>query len=126
MRLIQTIAIIVSLIWFISCGGKDSTQDEKGVVTEVKQSHVMVKLPTVQCSVCKNTIETGLRNVNGILSVNVDVENLVGHINYNPGKIKINEIETAISALGYQANDTEADPDAYANLPSCCKLTKDR
>jgi len=126
MRLIQTIAIIVSLIWFISCGGKDSAQHEKGVVTEVKQSHVMVKLPTVQCGMCKNTIESGLKNMDGILSVNIDVENLVGHINYNPGKIKLDGIEKAISALGYKANDTEADSEAYANLPNCCKMLKDR
>ncbi|MBU4443459.1 heavy-metal-associated domain-containing protein [bacterium] len=86
----------------------------------------MVKLPTIQCGMCKNTIESGLKNMDGILSVNIDVENLVGHINYNPGKIKLDGIEKAISALGYKANDTEADSEAYANLPNCCKMLKDR
>ena len=36
--------------------------------------------------------------------------------------IDIATIEKAVSALGYQANETLADPVAYEALPGCCKV----
>ncbi|MDO9565462.1 MAG: heavy metal-associated domain-containing protein [Candidatus Desulfaltia sp.] len=131
--MLSTAVIIIFLIvGIVACGGKEKadgtgkSQPQMMMGHGENQTHAMVKLPTVHCGMCKNTIESGLKNVDGILSVNVDVENLVGHINYNPGKIKLDGIEKAISALGYKANDIEADPEAYANLPDCCKIQSNK
>jgi len=109
-----------------SHSGKDSAQHEKSAKTPTEKSHVMVKLPTVHCGVCKNTIETGLAKVDGIVSVNVDIDSKMGHINYDPAKIDLAKIEKSIATLGYQANETVADTDAYSKLPACCKLPEDR
>jgi hypothetical protein len=38
----------------------------------------------------------------------------------------VDALETAISKVGYQANDIAADPEAYGKLALCCKLPKDR
>ncbi len=88
------------------------------------QLHAMVKLPTVLCDLCKEPIETGLMKTAGILSVNVEVESHMGHINYDGDKLGLPDVEKAIAALGFQANQTPADPEAYAKLPDRLKAPK--
>ncbi|MBU1872487.1 cation transporter [bacterium] len=119
-------------IGVVACGGKEKTTDSKKSQPQMMaahssdQSHAMVKLPTVQCGMCEDTIENGLAKVNGIVSVDVDIEEKMGHINYDPAKIDLASIENAIVALGYQANETAANPGAYSELPNCCKLPEDQ
>ena len=119
-------------IGVVACGSKEKTANNKTSSPQMMadqsadQSHAMVKLPTVQCGMCETTIEKGLAQVNGIVSVDVDIEGKMGHINYDPVKINLASIEKAISALGYQANDLAASPVAYSQLPNCCKLPEDQ
>lgn len=86
------------------------------------KAHAMVKVPTVQCDMCKAAIEKGLPKTAGILSVMVDVDGKMAHINYDGDKLSAGDIEKAISELGYQANDRPADKEAYNNLPVCCQV----
>ena len=55
------------------------------------------------------------------VKVEVDTEKKVGHVIYKAGVVNLAVIEGAIAALGYDANETKADPDAYAELPGCCQ-----
>ncbi len=86
------------------------------------KAHVMVKLPTVLCDLCKERIETGLMKTEGILFVNVEVEKHIGHITYDGDQQGLPDLEKAIAALGYQANETPMDSAAYANLPDSLKV----
>ncbi|UCE00970.1 MAG: heavy-metal-associated domain-containing protein [Chloroflexota bacterium] len=87
-----------------------------------EKAHAMVQLPTIQCEMCKNSIEQGLAKIKGIESVHIDLEGKMGHINYDGTLLKLIDIEQAIAELGYQANDVPADPVAYEALPECCKV----
>jgi hypothetical protein len=40
---------------------------------------------------------------------------------YNGKKTDLQAIKTAISNLGYDADDVKANLEAYANLDGCCK-----
>ena len=42
-------------------------------------------------------------------------------VRYNLAKTTTEAIRTAISKLGYDADDVKADPKAYEKLPACCK-----
>jgi copper chaperone CopZ len=114
-----------------ACGGKKDSAEQKmnheampamaeGEVENM--GHTMVDLPTIQCDNCKQIIESGLVKTAGILSVSVDVEGKIGHVNYDADKLTAAGVDQAIAMLGYQANDIAADPEAYAALPDCCKL----
>lgn len=81
-----------------------------------------VKLDTMQCGMCKSTISEGLANVEGIIKVKVDVENKLGRITYKSSILNLAAIEKVIASLGYNANDTKADPEVYDNLAPCCKV----
>lgn len=106
----KNILIIMALLAFIiSCdNGKIAKTD--------------IQLATIQCGMCKKTIEKSVSDVKGVVKVEVDVEKKIGHVTYNAGVVDLAVIEKAISALGYDANNTTADPAAYETLPGCCKI----
>lgn len=90
------------------------------------KAHTDVNLPTMQCSMCKKTIEKALADVEGIIKAEVDVETKVAHVSYKASLINLAGIEKAIAAAGYQANETSADQEAYSELAMCCLLPQDR
>ena len=143
----------IKIIWFtavfllvaaglFSCGKKNETtdthkHDQQTNQTETKDpnmqtssdknaEHTMVKLPSMQCSICKKNIEKAVNKVPGVINVKVDKDEKVAHINFDKTKTDILKIETAITMAGYDANEKKADPTAYNELDDCCKLPKDQ
>ncbi len=107
MKLIQIlIPIIFTLV--IGCGGE--------------QVNATVNTPTIQCGMCQKTIEMGLKKVSGVTHSAVDLETKTTKVFFDREKTDLSKIEKAISGLGYQANETLADPIAYEGLPGCCKI----
>ena len=103
-------------------GSAQMTNHDHAMTVVANQAHAMIKLPTIQCDICKATIETGLIKTAGILSVMVDLDGKMGRVNYDGDGLSLEGVERAIADLGYQANDRPADPAAYADLPDCCKV----
>ncbi len=98
----------VFFITMIGCGGEDV--------------NAVVNTPTIQCGMCQKTIEIGLKNVPGVTHSAVDLETKTTKVIFDKAKTDLSKIEKAISGLGYQANETLADPIAYEGLPGCCKI----
>ncbi len=136
--------LIILTISVAGCGKKESTDvtenkmktESSGEKNEMMQTdnmsgknstdHIMVSLPTMQCSTCKKNIETAVKKLDGIESINVVVKEKTAHINYDKSKTDLAKIESTITAAGYDANDKKADPEAYKELDDCCKLPKDQ
>ena len=105
----NALIIVALLVFAIGCdSGKTAKAD--------------IQLASMQCGMCKSTIENGISVVKGVVKVEVDVEKKVGHVTYKAGVVDLAAIEKAISALGYDANNTKADPEAYKDLSDCCKV----
>lgn len=104
----KQILITLTILSLIACSSDTTKAD--------------IALNTMQCGMCKNTIESGVAEVKGVVKVEVDSEKKVGHVTYKAAVVDLAVIEKAIAALGYDANDTKADPDAYAALPGCCQI----
>ena len=64
----------------------------------------------------------GLKKVPGVTHSAVDLETKTTTVVYDMKKTDLTQIEKAISELGYQANETLADPLAYEALSGCCKV----
>lgn len=138
-KTISTIGIIlIAVTLFFGCGKKGSTenQNDKQQTTQTNEhdmqktadknaEHVEIKLPSMQCNICKKNIEKAVNKVPGTIDVKVDKNEKVAHINYDKSKTDLSKIENAITMAGYDANDKKADKDAYNNLDDCCKLPKD-
>jgi len=105
--------IVAVGITLFSCGKKES-------------SHVVINVPTMQCSTCKKNIEKVLYHVKGVTKVHVSKRDKIAEIDYDSTKTNLNKLESAITVIGYDANDKKADSVAYMYLKDCCKLPKDQ
>jgi mercuric ion binding protein len=76
---------------------------------------------SVVCGMCKDRVENGLIYEKGVKEVTVDLEAKEVTVKYTATKTTPDEIRTALSKLGYDADDVKADPKAYQKLPACCK-----
>jgi len=84
-----------------------------------------INTPTVQCDMCKERIETYLKRYDGVTFVNVNVKKKETTVKYLTDRTNIENIKTAIANAGYDADDVPANPDAYKDLPKCCKKPED-
>ncbi len=86
---------------------------------------VKFSTPTVQCDMCKNSIEGYLKRVDGVVTVNVNVRHKETTIKYITDRTNEEALKTAIANAGFDANDIKANPDSYKALPLCCKKPED-
>ena len=88
-----------------------------------------ISTPTVQCEMCKKTIEDLLRRYDGVLSVNVklskDSTKRETVVKYLTDRINEETLKAAIANAGYDANEIAANPESYKSLPKCCKKPED-
>ena len=81
-----------------------------------------ISTPTMVCEMCVKTIEKAVYRVEGVKDVNVDLVKKSVEVKYVPLQTNVQYMESAITAVGYDANDKKRDPDAYENLAGCCKV----
>jgi len=103
-----TLSLVLGLI--IGCSG------------EAENKTAEIALNTIQCGMCTDKIASGLGKLDGVVKVDVDLEKKIGKVVYKAGVIDLGVIEKAIAAIGYDANNTPAEPKAYSGLDMCCKV----
>ncbi|HEU0136355.1 MAG TPA: cation transporter [Flavobacterium sp.] len=74
-----------------------------------------------QCETCGQKFQANLYKIKGLKMYELDEAKSTITVYYNPKKTNLQEIKTAISKLGYDADDVKADQTAYASLDGCCK-----
>ena len=84
-----------------------------------------IKTPTVGCEDCKKRIETYLDRYDGVTYIMVNWRQKNVTVKYLTDRINIEEIKTAISNSGYDADDIPAFEEAYNRLPKTCKKPQD-
>jgi periplasmic mercuric ion binding protein len=80
-----------------------------------------ISTPTIQCDMCKSRLEPFLKRIDGVTFVNVAVKKKQVRIKYLVDRTNVEVIKASIANAGYDANEIEANPDAYKTLPMCCK-----
>ncbi|MGY8780168.1 MAG: heavy-metal-associated domain-containing protein [Fidelibacterota bacterium] len=104
----KTIIGILTASFLISCSGDTKTAE--------------LKLDSMQCMSCSLNIEDAIVDLGGVKKVEIDLKRKSGKVTYKASIIDMNAIENAIAAVGYNANDKKADPEAYDKLDLCCKV----
>ena len=131
----QKLISLLSLVLFFGiliagCGKNDketsSKENEPVDETAVEGEYVEIQLPTIQCNMCKETIEKAVNKVDGISDINVVVDDKIAKVKFSESMTNLGKIEDIITAAGYQANDKPEDKDAYNSLSGCCKKPEDR
>ncbi|HSG67766.1 MAG TPA: heavy metal-associated domain-containing protein [Bacteroidales bacterium] len=111
-NLISTIMILAIVLGGVSIS---IAQD-----AEPKEKEIKIQTSAI-CGMCEERIETNMAFEKGVKSVELDDKTKIVTIVYKTGKTDPDKIRKAISKLGYDADDVEADPEAYEKLPKCCK-----
>jgi mercuric ion binding protein len=114
MKLFNFIIFIVVIIVISSCSPKQETGGESQ--TEV------IATPGVLCGMCAKNIEKAVGALEGIESIEIDVEKKVSTVRFLPAKTDLNTIEASIAKVGYDANDVKKDAETYDKLAACCKV----
>lgn len=73
------------------------------------------------CEMCKERIERNLSLSKGVKEANLNLDDKVVTVAYNPAKTDVSKIKKIIADTGYDADEVTADAKGYAKLPSCCK-----
>ena len=77
------------------------------------------------CDMCKKTIETALGDIEGVASADYDLDANVAKISFDSSLTDQSSLMNAVAAAGYETKTTAADPNAYEDLPKCCKKPED-
>ena len=115
MRLIMIMALALVLAGSFQMQGC-------GASTDVQAAVAVIQTPSIQCGGCQDTITEALTAVAGVSLVQVNLDDKMATVTYNPGQTNESALVQAIVQSGYQANDQQPDANAYANLPDCCKI----
>ena len=74
-----------------------------------------------QCETCGGLLEKTLIKQKGIQMIVLDEKKMTISVVFNSKKTNLETIKTAISNLGYDADEIKANPAAYQKLDGCCK-----
>ena len=109
----KTFKVLFTAFTLLFFGMNAQAQGKKTETVKIKTSSV--------CNMCKATLEKGIAYEKGVKSVNLDVPTQMLTVEYRADKNNVEELRKAVTQLGYDADQTEADARAYSRLPDCCK-----
>ena len=84
-----------------------------------------IKTPNVLCEQCRMRLTSYLDRYDGIQFLNINFRRGEIQVKYLTDRIDIEQIKTAISNAGYDADDVLANAGAYKRLPKTCKKFED-
>jgi periplasmic mercuric ion binding protein len=73
------------------------------------------------CGMCEDRVIKGLAFERGVTKVDVNLKEQIITVDYRTKRTSPEKIKEAITKLGHDADEMEADEEAYEKLPACCK-----
>lgn len=108
--------LVVVLVLLHAASHAGILKDEK----TAKTAKITIKTSAV-CQQCKDRIEKNMAFEKGVRSVVLDLKTKELTVEYRTAKTNPEKLKTAVTKIGYDADEMEADPKAYEKLPTCCK-----
>lgn len=76
---------------------------------------------SAECGQCEERLEKELNFTKGVVFAELDLETQNVTIKYSPKKTDVAKLKAVITAVGYDADDQKANPEALQKLPECCR-----
>ena len=89
---------------------------------KIEVASALVKTPTMVCGSCVKTIEKAVGQVAGVKEVAADLKTKTVKVSYEVAKVSLDQIQSAITGAGYDADGRKRDQAAYEKLDACCKI----
>lgn len=114
----KTNLLLLTIVFLLS--GLQALFAQKTGPENDKFETVSIKTSAV-CGMCKERLEKNLAFEKGVRSVSLDDKTKVITIEYRKGRNNKERLKTAITKIGYDADDLPADQKAHDRLPACCQ-----
>ena len=92
-----------------------------GMVSAQADSDTLKIKTSAVSEMCKERIEHDMKFEKGVSSAELDLKSAVLTLVYNPAKTTEEKLKTAVTKIGYSADDMPANEKAYSKLPGCCQ-----
>ncbi|WP_417354157.1 heavy-metal-associated domain-containing protein [Flavobacterium sp.] len=106
--------------FFLLTANSTFGQQKKTIQTAIIKTAIYCDHRKV-CETCGPNFNQALLKEKGVQMVVLDDKAMTIKVTYNSKKTDLEKIKTAISKLGYDADEIEADIVAYEGLDGCCK-----
>jgi mercuric ion binding protein len=112
----NSILAVFFTLFSLSVSAQEGKKNQKAVIqTVLNCNHCKV------CETCGKNFQENILKIKGVKMYELDEEKMTLTVYYNAQKTDLGTIKTAISKMGYDADDIKADAVAYAQLDRCCK-----
>ena len=117
----KTVKFFIATIIVATMGmnGIAQNHDHSAMVTE-KTANIKV---WGNCGMCKTRIEKTAK-IEGVSKAEWNQETKVLTLTYDPNKVKTDDVEKKIAAVGHDTDKFTGDKKAYDKLPGCCKYDR--
>ena len=100
--------------------GLNAQSDQKPEEKKGKTETIKLKVNGV-CGMCQSRIELAAYDLKGVKSAEWDLETDVLTVVAKTGKVTKEQIADAMAEAGHDNELKKAQPEAYKELPGCCK-----
>jgi len=112
----KNIFVLILFTFFTISISAQNSKNEKAVIqTNIDCDHCKA------CETCGQNFQDNLYKISGLKMYELDEEAMTITVYYNGKKTSLEKIKTAITKLGYDADELKADEVAYEKLDACCK-----
>ena len=102
-----------------------SAQNSANAQAEVAQAAETTTFKVYgKCGMCKNRVESAVKELGGIQSVNWDKGTKELTVKYDATKLKEAAIHERVASVGHDTSEVKASDEAYNSLPGCCKYER--
>ena len=118
----KNILLIVFTITIFGFSANAQDQNADAVVQSEQSEEVFTVYGN--CGMCERTIESSLKDVEGITLADWDKETDQMTVSFDSTIISLDAIKQKIADVGYDSDSHRAKEDVYNNLPGCCQYER--
>ncbi len=108
--------LLLLFLFSLTASAQQGKKNEKAVIkTALYCDHCRL------CETCGKNFDANMLKIKGVKMFELDDKNMTITVYYNGQKTNLKTIKTAISKMGYDADEIKADLAAYDKLDGCCK-----
>jgi copper ion binding protein len=101
----KSIAILFILqTFFMACSGNNSQYNQTGL-NEGEVKSIEIPIEGMSCMSCVANVKKTLTSIDGVIKVNVSLQDKNATIKYDPEKVTSEQMKKAINKIGYKAGD---------------------
>ena len=93
---------VIIILAFVSCqSGTKSKIDDKSTIETTQVVESTINIGGMHCDMCVASIEKGVKELDGVVSVAVSLNDSTAVVSYDKSKVDQTKIEHAIETRGY-------------------------